>query len=651
MRGAGRGADVVRCVRETETLFEMENGLRLSKKGLSEAAQAKIRRGMKSYAEGGLVESEEDLLRRWAGVGAPSPVPAFDPAALMHPTAPGTFPSPPMGFNGGPAGPVLDVRGTDGSAPGPGPLAGAVPAMLETLAPVAGQAAIGMLPAVGPTLSAAVPAGRAIRDFNDATPVEPLDVKPGETMPMDAAPADGDIFDTSQVDELTAAMSQSAAMPPMPGAPRIEAPTVDTSAFDKALAERTAALEAKAAVDQEQAAAEAAIGERRAQTIEAERAKYLQTREALQKRGDELRTSIMKAEIDPNRFFASMSTGQRVASLAGVLISGIGQGLMAASGRGVAPNMALALMEKAIDRDIEAQRANLGKQETLLNHHLRELGDHDAAYAATKAHLMDAASAQLSTIAAKYGGQKAAANAQGIAAELQQQAAQWRSGQLQQALENNLRTRLAEEEIRARRASVQESMAKIAATQLEQRKGVLSVAAEAAALAGKAIPPAANRLLSKETRNVMVRMPNGFLRAATDHEGKKKVDAALVSFQDFTNSLRRYEEIRAKNPRGWQVGLSNRDDMKEAGQLFEKLRTQLAKMSETGVLTDQDLVRYGKIVPDITESSVVLDTKERQLGALRGIVASKLQSHLDTHLVKPEQLPQAGTIPQRAPGR
>lgn len=122
---------------------------------------------------------------------------------------------------------------------------------------------------------------------------------------------------------------------------------------------------------------------------------------------NKLREDIASNKIDPNRIYSNMSTGNRVLGSISVLLGGLSQGLT-----GAKSNPAMDVMNNAIDRDIDAQKAELGKKQNLLSYNLAQYGRMDQAYAATKMHMLGIAQAQMNQIAAKAGSKQALAAAQ-----------------------------------------------------------------------------------------------------------------------------------------------------------------------------------------------------------------------------------------------
>lgn len=84
---------------------------------------------------------------------------------------------------------------------------------------------------------------------------------------------------------------------------------------------------------------------------------------------DQMQKEINDGHIDPNRMWHNMSTGQKIASSIGLLLGGIGAGLSHGE------NLASKYIDQQIDRDIDAQKADLGKKENLLSASIRQFGN------------------------------------------------------------------------------------------------------------------------------------------------------------------------------------------------------------------------------------------------------------------------------------
>lgn len=119
----------------------------------------------------------------------------------------------------------------------------------------------------------------------------------------------------------------------------------------------------------------------------------------------DLQGKLAEAKIDPGRFWAERTTGQKVAIAIGIALSSFGSIL---SG-GKQPNYALDIIDKAIDRDLDAQKADIDRlgmrvniQQNLIAQTRAIAQDDQAAYAAAKAMALDRVSEQLDLATLRY---------------------------------------------------------------------------------------------------------------------------------------------------------------------------------------------------------------------------------------------------------
>lgn len=130
-----------------------------------------------------------------------------------------------------------------------------------------------------------------------------------------------------------------------------------------------------------------------------------------------LRAAIMNQKIDPNRLWNSSSTGNKIAASIGLILGGIGAGLTHG------PNAALDVMQKAIDRDVDSQKADLGKKQTLYSMNMDRYKNADQAYAATMLNYGNVAKALIDQTAARSGSQSAMSQAQLMGAQIDERLA------------------------------------------------------------------------------------------------------------------------------------------------------------------------------------------------------------------------------------
>lgn len=184
----------------------------------------------------------------------------------------------------------------------------------------------------------------------------------------------------------------------------------------KAQADYEAGIRAQGEAAKAQANAEAVVRQRQDEERQVLQLEFKRRFDDHQRRGDELFSNIMNSKVDPNRLWNQRTTGQKMGSLAAIIMSGIGQGL--AGG----PNMAMQVLDNAIERDIASQKTDLEKKQGLLSFHSQQGRDAQASYQLTKADMLDGFAAQLQKTAAQYYGQKSDADVQKTIAEVRMKA-------------------------------------------------------------------------------------------------------------------------------------------------------------------------------------------------------------------------------------
>lgn len=132
-------------------------------------------------------------------------------------------------------------------------------------------------------------------------------------------------------------------------------------------------------------------------------------------RGDQLFRDVLDAKIDPNRHWQGMGVAGKVSSVIGMILGGLG-----ASGTG-GRNLAVELLERNIGQDLEAQRAELGKKQNLLSHHLQAGRDLQSALELARADKRDMFAAELERAAMANGGPEALARAKILSGQARQQ--------------------------------------------------------------------------------------------------------------------------------------------------------------------------------------------------------------------------------------
>lgn len=107
---------------------------------------------------------------------------------------------------------------------------------------------------------------------------------------------------------------------------------------------------------------------------------YNQNIDKINEEQSKFQKQLMDGKVDPKRYFNNMSTGQRVSTAIAMILGGIGAGLTKG------PNLAMQMINKAVDDDISAQKADLGKTNTLLSMNMQKFHNLQSAEAATRLH-------------------------------------------------------------------------------------------------------------------------------------------------------------------------------------------------------------------------------------------------------------------------
>lgn len=124
-------------------------------------------------------------------------------------------------------------------------------------------------------------------------------------------------------------------------------------------AEMSAAKNTQASMGQE-----AAIHGKEAEQMQQLHAKYEEIGNNLHQKFENTAADVEKGKVDPNRWWASQGTGSKVLTAIGMLFAG------AAGGAIGHPEMANEIINKAIDRDIDAQKLNLQNKNSLLGKYM-----------------------------------------------------------------------------------------------------------------------------------------------------------------------------------------------------------------------------------------------------------------------------------------
>lgn len=158
--------------------------------------------------------------------------------------------------------------------------------------------------------------------------------------------------------------------------------------------ERAVMQGAQGQIDQNQEIAK--LHEERNKLMEQSVAVAQQNQQVMQSQLQELAQGIASFKVDPERLWNSKSNGAKFGTALSVMLGGLGAGL-----QGTTHNAALEMLQKSVDQDIESQKTELGKKQTLLSDNLRIMGSLQAAESATRAQYEALFQGKLSQLVAK----------------------------------------------------------------------------------------------------------------------------------------------------------------------------------------------------------------------------------------------------------
>lgn len=132
--------------------------------------------------------------------------------------------------------------------------------------------------------------------------------------------------------------------------------------------------------------------------IRAKNLEYDMHREQAFKKISDLQQDINNYKIDPKRIYSNMGTMEKVANVIGLIMGGIGE---AGTGR---ENGALTYLENQVKNDIDQQKSELGKKQTLLEANYRDLGNMNEAMTMTNAMMTNNLAREMDKVANQYAG-------------------------------------------------------------------------------------------------------------------------------------------------------------------------------------------------------------------------------------------------------
>jgi hypothetical protein len=311
------------------------------------------------------------------------------------------------------------------------------------------------------------------------------------------------------------------------------------------------------------------------QEIERRQAVFSLQREEWNQRGQILFDDIKNAKIDPNHFWQDKSTGQKIMAVVGMAL---GAGGAAATG---SPNFALQTIQGAVDRDIDAQKANLGKLQSLYGYHIQQGNDDLAANRLARADALDIAAGQIEMNKLKFAGAQAHQAADSTVLQLRRQAVMDRQATMDKGLDTSVK-RVQLDALRFQRTMMQKAA---------ERQAMLTMAAkggnQAAVLA----------LMPDEQRKRSVFLMGGQVGEVIGGEPDRAVvNEATKGAKDVFGVLGEIRRLHEK-----PMHMVSPNDRKRMEQIKRSLvGTLRLSITGPGVMTEQDRKLIEDVIPDAT---------------------------------------------------
>lgn len=361
----------------------------------------------------------------------------------------------------------------------------------------------------------------------------------------------------------------SATLQPVSGAATPQ-PITTEDAYATAFAQKESGIQQAANAQALASKQQAEIYQHQADQIAKQQALYQEEHAKLDAEHKQLTDAVMNQKIDPSRLWNNMSTGNKILAAISVALGGLGSGL---SGK---ENMAMAVINKATEQDIDAQKSELGKNHTLLSENVRRYGDLNTATQATMLQMNAITQAKIAQAAARSGSAQAQAQAKMLLGDLEMQGAQ-------------IKEQLAQKQALA--------------------KGIGNVS------------DAQFQSLPKDVRERAVKI-GGKYALAIDADSAKEAREVVGTNESMMSNLRRLMEIRKKYGSESVPGPVKA----EMQTIAESLKVNYIKANKLGTL-DKGVERVlDKVVSDPTSYGFVLDQYKALEASQMRSVSARLQS-------------------------
>lgn len=380
-----------------------------------------------------------------------------------------------------------------------------------------------------------------------------------------------------------------------------------------------------------QAKADAAAQAKMVQDAQAQQAAAQAHAADLMAKAESAATDYKNAKLDPNEYWSSRDTGQKIGIGVGMLLSGIGSGITGQE------NAGMKVFREAVNNNIMAQKDAIERSKTAsntfgdLSKQFQQMGMNsiEATHATTLA-MQDAAKTHAMAAAYAQGGPKAQAQLQSELGNYDKDLST-----RHQNLSNSISGRVLQN------AQAKNSIEEANSKRLESANQQANQAALNQAQSQGGAPSGPLRQAMRKVRgldtllNVQGAAPNQWLPT----ENADAINKAEPGFNSLKSDLMRAQELRAKNagvkpgkldaqgvPQGSAAYFGN--ESTELNTLKNRIAAEIADLGGKGAISNRNVDIYNSMVGDINKSNLLPGNPNAGIQQmLQGIERDRLEHH------------------------
>jgi hypothetical protein len=281
---------------------------------------------------------------------------------------------------------------------------------------------------------------------------------------------------------------------------------------------------------------------------------------------NKLMNDISNQKLDFNGYWSNKSAPAQITAAIGMILGGIGSGMT----MGRQGNMAADVINKAIDRDVEQQKAELGKKENMLSHLMEQGHSLQQATTLLMAHDSAVAEGQMKAVADKYAGLETAPLLQKTIAEINQ-------ARIDKTIKvHQERADLALKGVQIRHGQMENALLGDQAALMPLQRQIAAASAR-----GEGLPPEYAPFMPADKT---VKLDDGKLYVTASPEARKEVAETQQLAAHLRDVAQRIKAFRAQHSGGTMLPNSAND---QGLELQNEAKATVAELSKKIRLTGQ----------------------------------------------------------------